>query len=131
MSVLLNLLCLLGGAAVLFAGAAKHSRIRRTVTALLVTVALLPCISIDDDIVSIGRLVVSHDVRATADDAQTAVQYTGGALERMLEELEHFQPAPLSGFLVALLFAGFVSTAGFVERDVLLTHRSGRSPPRV
>jgi len=106
------------------------SWIKLYTAAFLIVVVVFPCVSADDDLVSLRTLTIND----TDDDGMHAVPRTPGLgielqLDRMLEEHDTFQVTTLYLFAFVLSFCAVVCSFAVSTFRRELPAYGGRAPP--
>lgn len=108
-----------------------RARIRRGIAVLAATVALFPCLSASDDVVSLRQLQPPCQLQSTLNMAPSSQgpKGTGHYLAQLLEVLENFHPSHASSLALVLACLAFILSFRKLYSDQSLPSATGRAPP--
>lgn len=109
----------------------RGARFRRGIAVLAATVALFPCLSASDDVLSLRQLQppcqIEHTINITALGQHSSGE--GHYLAQLLEVLENFRPTNAYSLTLVLACLAFTFSFREVYSDRSLPSPTGRAPP--
>ena len=111
---------------------ACRTRFTRGVAVLAATVALFPCVSASDDLVSLRQLQAPWQVHAALSVSAPAKSNStpSGYLARLLDVLESFRSSVATSLQLILACVALISFSSHFYSDLASPAATGRAPPR-